>query len=103
MAKKRKPTLPGVILEEHYIKPLAIHKSDLAEAAYIARNTLYRILNGNLRITAYIAVRLAKALRTTPELWLNLQQKYDIWEAENDKELRSENIKPIVSLAAKSY
>ena len=100
MAKKRRPTHPGIILEEHYIKPMGLYKCDLAEAAGIARNTLYRILNGQSRITADMAVRLSKVLKTSPELWSNLQQKYDIWEAEHDEDLCSENIKPIVFAAA---
>ena len=103
MVKKRKPTHPGIILEEHYINPLGIDRSTLADAACISRNTLYRILSGKSRITANVAVRLSKALKTTPALWLNLQQKYDVWEAENNKDLKTEHIRPIVSLVAKTY
>jgi plasmid maintenance system antidote protein VapI len=33
-----------------------------------------------------MALRLANAFGTTPELWLNLQQKYDLWCAENESE-----------------
>lgn len=102
MTKKRKPVHPGEILEEHYIKPLDISKSFLADSAGISRNSLYKILRGEARITANMAVRLSKALKTTPELWLNLQQKYDVWEVEHDKQLRLEHIRPIVSIAAKS-
>ena len=103
MTKKRKPTHPGIILEEHYINPLDIDRSVLADATGISRNTLYRILSGKSRITANVAVRLSKALKTTPELWLNLQQKCDVWEAENNEELKAEHIRPIVPVAAKSY
>lgn len=101
--RKRKPVHPGIIIEQHYIKLLEINKSDLADAAGISRKTLYRILKGESHVTASIAVRLSKALKTTPELWLNLQQKYDLWEAEQDKSLRYENIRPIAAIAAKSY
>ena len=100
MVKKRKPTSPGTIIEEHYIKPLDISKTDFAKALGIARNTLYKILDGRTRITADMAVRLSRLLKTSPELWLNLQQKYDIWEAENDRSLRSENIRPLAELVA---
>ncbi len=103
MIKKRKPSHPGVILEELYIKPLHITKSLLADRAGISRNTLYKILSGDSRITANIAVRLAKALNTSVELWLNLQQKYDVWEAEHNIVFSSENIKPIVDIAVKSH
>jgi antitoxin HigA-1 len=103
MVKKRKPSHPGLILEELYIKPLHITKTLLAERTGISRNTLYKILRGASRITAEVAIRLAKALNTSVELWLNLQQKYDIWEAEHNKSLHSENIKPIAQIAAQSF
>lgn len=102
MAKKRKPLHPGVILEGHYLKPLKISKAALADAIGVSRKTLYKILNGESSVTAAMAVRLSKALKTSPELWLNLQQKYDIWEAEHDKTIKSENIKPIIPIAAHS-
>lgn len=100
MVKKRKPTHPGIILEEHYIKILPITLQELSDASGISRNTLYKIRSGNARITANIAVRLSKVFNTTPELWLNLQQKYDIWEAEHNKYICSEHITPIIPMSA---
>lgn len=78
-AKKRKPVHPGIILEEHYIKPLQLNLNELAEHLDIARNTLFKIRTGRANITPGIALALAEAFDTTPELWLNLQQKYDLW------------------------
>ncbi len=103
MVKRRKPSHPGKILEGLYIKPLKIKKGLFAEKAHISRNTLYKILKGESRITADVALKLSKVLNTSVELWLNLQQKYDIWNVEHDKSLHTENIKPIVSMAAKPY
>jgi len=77
--KTRKPTHPGTILEEHYIKPLGLNLYELASHLGISRNTLFKIRAGKVAITTAIAVRLAEAFRTTPNLWLNLQQKFDIW------------------------
>ena len=100
MVKKRKPTHPGIILEEHYIHPLNITITQLAKASKISRKTLYKIINEEARITARIALRLSKVFETTPEFWLNLQQKYDIWIAEHDKELSTAHIKPIFQMIA---
>ena len=102
MIKKRKPSLPGEILYELHIKPLGMNKTSFADAIGISRNTLHNILSGKARITVYIAARLAKALNTSIELWLNLQQKIDIWEVENDRSFKSESasIRPLVSIAA---
>ncbi len=76
----RKPTHPGIVLEEHYIVPLELNLEDLADSLKIARNTLYKIRKGKARVTADIALRLAQAFNTSPDLWLNLQQKFDLWE-----------------------
>lgn len=103
MVKKRKPTLPGTIIEEHYIKPLNLNKGDLAKSLHISRNTLYKLLKGRLNVTARMAVRLSKIFNTSPELWLNLQQNFDVWEAENDKSLQSESFRPVVPMAAHSH
>ena len=91
--KRRKPVHPGVILEEHYIKPLSLNLQELANHLGIARNTLFKIRKGNAGITPTIALALAEAFDTTPQLWLNLQQKYDLWVEENEKP--HEHIAPI--------
>jgi len=78
--RKRKPTHPGIILEEDYIKPLEIKNlQKLADWLGVSRKTLHKIRTGVGRITPEMALRLAKLFRTSPELWLNLQQKYDLW------------------------
>lgn len=84
--KKKKPVHPGSILEEHYIKPLNLNLKELANHLGVARNTLFKIRTGRASITPAIALILAEAFDTTPQLWLNLQQKYDLWIEENEKE-----------------
>ena len=83
--KARKPIHPGIILEEHYVKPLRLNLQELANHLGITRNTLFKIRTGNSSITPAIALTLADAFDTTPQLWLNLQQKYDLWIEENEK------------------
>lgn len=92
MVKKRKPTHPGEILEEHYIKPLNLNLDKLAEHLSISRNTLYKIRTGNTSINVSIALSLAEAFDTTPQFWLNLQQKFDLW----IEEQKHERILPII-------
>lgn len=86
--KKRKPNHPGVILDELYIKPLNLNLTEFAEILGISRNALFKIRATKASISPKIAVRLSLALETTPNLWLNLQQKYDIWIEENEKECK---------------
>lgn len=84
MVKKRKPTHPGTILDEDYIKPLDLNLQKLADRLSIARNTLFKIRAGRASVTPSIALSLAEAFDTTPQFWLNLQLNYDLWVEENE-------------------
>ena len=94
MKQKRKPTHPGKILDELYIKPLDLNLQKLADRLMIARNTLFKIRSGRAKITPSIAIALSEAFDTTPQLWLNLQQTYDLWGEE--KEYEHDFIDPIL-------
>src|SRR5689334_4868437 len=84
MVKKRKPTHPGIILDEDYIKPLKLNLQKLADRLGIARNTLFKIRACEASISPAIALSLAEAFDTTPQLWLNLQANYDLWIEEHE-------------------
>jgi addiction module HigA family antidote len=77
--RKRRPTHPGGILKRHYLEPLSLTVSEVAESLGVSRKTLSKVVNGRGSVTADMALRLSKAFGTTPELWLNLQQNYDLW------------------------
>lgn len=80
---KRQPTHPGKIIKEDYLLPLSISINDMAFALGVSRKTLSKIVNERGAITPEMALRLSRAFETTPELWLNLQKNYDLWQAEN--------------------
>ncbi|WP_236980406.1 HigA family addiction module antitoxin [Membranihabitans maritimus] len=73
------PEHPGKILREIYLSPLEITITDAAKKLGITRKTLSQLVNGHMGISAEMALRLSIALNTTPELWLNMQQSYDLW------------------------
>ena len=77
--KTRPPTHPGGILKRHYLETLNLTVSELAKSLGVSRKTLSRIVNEHGSITPDMALRLSKAFSTTPQLWLNLQQNYDLW------------------------
>lgn len=82
--QKRPPTHPGGILKRHYLEPLALSVAQVAEALNVSRKTLSKIVNARGAVTSDMALRLSRAFHTTPELWLNLQQNYDLWHATHD-------------------
>ncbi len=81
---KRKPTHPGAILKEDYLDPLKITITSMAANLGVSRKTLSKILNENGAITPDMALRLSRAFGTTPDLWLNLQKNYDLWNAKKN-------------------
>ncbi len=79
--RKRPPTHPGGILKRHYLESLSLTISELSKILGISRKTISKIINERCSITPDMALRLSRAFKTTPELWLNLQQNYDLWHA----------------------
>ncbi|MGC1404557.1 MAG: HigA family addiction module antitoxin [Thermodesulfobacteriota bacterium] len=79
----RKPTHPGKIIKEDYLKPLSLTISELASTLGVSRKTLSKIINERGAVTPDMALRLSRAFETTPDLWLNLQKNYDLWQAEH--------------------
>ncbi len=79
--RKRVPTHPGGILKRHYLEPLSLTVSGLSKILGMSRKTISKIVNEQGSISPEMALRLSQAFNTTPELWLNLQQTYDLWHA----------------------
>ncbi len=83
-ARKRPPTHPGRILREDYLEPLSLSVTKLADYLDVSRKTVSKIVNERGTVTPDMALRLSKAFKTTPTLWLNLQKEYDLWHAEHE-------------------
>jgi addiction module HigA family antidote len=78
MTKTLTPLHPGEVLREEYLKPLGMSAGALARACGVPRTRIERITTGEIGVTADTALRLAKALSTSAELWLNLQNGFDL-------------------------
>ncbi len=75
------PVHPGEILREE-LDTLGLSANALARALGVPVNRITLILNGQRGITADTALRLARYFGTTPQLWLNLQQTWELRRAE---------------------
>lgn len=96
MAKKLPPMHPGEVLREEFLIPLGMAPGALARVCGIPRTRIERLANETTNITADTALRLAKALNTTPQLWLNLQNSYDVRMAELDIGKELAKIEPVI-------
>ena len=82
-----KPAHPGEVLKEMYLEPLGLTVTNSAESLGVTRKTLSELINGRSGISTSMALRLSKAFGTTPELWLNMQQNFDLWKAKKKTRL----------------
>lgn len=76
------PSHPGEILREDYVQPLGLTITDLAKGLKMSRKTLSAIVHEKAAISSEIAIKLSVAFNTTPEFWVNLQQQFDLWLAQ---------------------
>jgi addiction module HigA family antidote len=94
------PVHPGEILREEFLTPLSMSASRLAAALHIPTNRITEILAERRALTADTALRLARALGTSPEFWLGLQKTYELRTAEQRLGGKLKSIKPIKTAAA---
>ena len=72
------PIHPGEMLREEFLVPAGLSQRDFARRLGWTTAKLNELINGKRGVTADSALDLAAALRTSPELWLNLQMHYDL-------------------------
>ncbi len=77
------PLHPGLVLRE-YLGDMNVSRA--AAHLHVTRVTLSRLLNAKAGISANMALRLAAALGTSPEFWMNMQSQYDLWQATRRKQ-----------------
>lgn len=71
------PITPGEVLLEEFLKPANVSQNQLARAIDVPPGRVNDIVRGKRSITSDTAARLAVYFGTTPDLWLNLQARYD--------------------------
>jgi len=69
---------------EEWLKPMKLTQLALAGRMGVDIQLVNGIVNGRRAVTAKTALLLAKALKTTPEFWLNAQMAVDLWHARNE-------------------
>ena len=82
----RTPTHPGEMLREEFLVPMGITQRVLADAIRVPYQRINDLVNGRRGVTASTALRLAKFFGTSPDFWLNLQLRWDLY-FEQEKEV----------------
>ncbi len=81
LTPKRKPVTVGEILTEEFMQPLGLTQGKLAEAMGVPRKHVNELCNGRRNVTAATALILARVFGNSPDFWLNVQRRTDLWDA----------------------
>jgi addiction module HigA family antidote len=89
------------ILVEEYMQPMGLTQAALAEAMAVQRKHVNKLCNNRRNVTAATALILARVFGNSPDFWLNVQRRNDLWEAMNSPREREriERAKPLGAAA----
>ncbi len=96
MAEWLDPVTPGEILRDEFMAEYGLSQNKLALGLQVPVSVINRIINNKQRISAEMALRLARYFGTDPQSWMNLQTNYDLRMAERAAAAKiEEQVKPI--------
>ena len=81
---KRKPVTIGEMLTEEFMLPMNLTQAALAEAMGVPRKHVNELCRNRRTVTAPTALILARVFGNSPDFWLNIQRRTDLWNAMND-------------------
>ena len=93
---KHNPPHPGEYILEECLKPLNLSIGQAAKGLGVNRSTLSRLIHGKSRVSPDMAVRLSMAFGSTPEMWLRLQNAFDLAQARREaKNIHIQRFEPV--------
>jgi len=85
--ENRVATHPGEVLEEEFLKPLAVSQVSLAAHLGVPVQRINELVRGKRGVTPETAWLLAQAFETSPEFWLNLQMAHDLSKSRPERQV----------------
>ncbi len=80
----RRPSHPGALIRDVILPETRLTISELAKRCGVARNTMSKVINERGDVTEDLAIRLSKVLGSTPQFWLSMQSKLNLWKMEHE-------------------
>ena len=84
LPKNRKPTHPGEILWEEFLKPKGMTQLQLAKKMGVPIQRVNTLICGKRGVTPETAILLSRVFGTSPQFWMNLQSNYDLFIAQSE-------------------
>jgi addiction module HigA family antidote len=91
----RTPTHPGEMLLEEFLHPMGLTQRDLANSIHVPYQRINEIINGRRGITPSTALRLSKFFGVSPDFWMNLQLRWDLYFARQSEADELKTITPL--------
>ena len=79
------PTHPGEMLLEEFLTPMSLTQRELANAIHVPYQRINDLVNGRRGVTPSGALRLAKFFGNSPDFWMNLQLRWDLYFAQQSE------------------
>ena len=98
---KAQPSSVAEILVEEFMAPLGLTQAVLAEAMGVPRKHVNELCNERRTVTASTALILARVFGNSPDFWLNVQRRTDLWNALHSprEQARIGRAKPLIEAA----
>ncbi|MCA9160798.1 MAG: HigA family addiction module antidote protein [Planctomycetales bacterium] len=92
----RTPTHPGEMLLEDFLKPMGLTQQQLADGIHVPYQRVNELINGKRGVTPSTALRLSRFFGNTPDFWMNLQMRWDIYFAQQSEADELDSIEKFV-------
>jgi addiction module HigA family antidote len=83
------------MLLEEFLKPMGLSQKDLAEGIHVPYQRVNELVRGRRGVTPSTALRLARFFGMSPEFWLNLQLRWDLYHAQQAEAATLRDIRQI--------
>ena len=91
----RVPTHPGTVLREEFLVPMGITQSQLAGRIGVPFQRVNELVNGKRGVTPSTALRLARFLGNSPDFWMSLQLRWDLYHVLRTEKKEINRIRPL--------
>jgi addiction module HigA family antidote len=94
----REPTHPGEMLLREFLLPIGMTQQDLARGIQVPYQRVNEVVRGRRGVTPSTALRLSRFFGTSPDFWMNLQLRWDLFHAQRSEAEELNAIQPFSRL-----
>ncbi len=82
------------MLKEEFLVPMRLTQKQLARSLHVSYPIINELVNGKRGISPSLALRLAKFFNTSPDFWMNLQLRWELYHTQKKEQKHLDAIQP---------